>query len=387
MGTKADVVIIGGGALGCSIAYYLARKQASVIVLEKGEISQGASSRNTGGVHLSGKDSNVQALVQKSVGMFNNLHEELDADIEFRRKGSICLVQREEDLERRMNIMQRDQANGVDVSWLQPEEVVRIAPAFSTDVCGASWSPNDGQVNPIALTFAYARAARRLGAKIRTHCTATGIKMQADRIVAVDTDQGQIATPVVVNAANDRVQQILEMVGLTADLPPKRSFMMITEPMPHLLDAVIGLGTGDFTARQALDGKFHIGARGDYRFEMAGFDLSPTHRMIREISRRMTDIMPILGQARILRAFGGLVAYPDDILPLLGPVAERPGFFLAAGFYGAVTYSPVVGTSIAECVVDGKSQLDLDRFRFERFRDPDYRHTYEGGLRLTEKTK
>jgi sarcosine oxidase subunit beta len=385
--TKADVVIIGGGALGCAIAYYLARKKVSVVVLEKGEISQGASSRNTGAVHLSGKDPNVQALVQKSVAMFTDLSEELDADIEFRRKGSICLVQREEDLERRMDIMQRDQANGLDVSWLQPEEVVRIAPAFSTDVCGASWCPNDGQVNPLALTFAYARAAQRLGAEIRTHCTATGIKMQADRIVAVDTNQGQIATPVVVNAANDRVQQVLEMAGLAADLPPKRSFMMITEPMPHLLDAVIGLGTGDFTARQALDGKFHIGARGDYRFEMAGFDLRPTHRMIRQISQRVVDIMPILGQARILRAFGGLVAYPEDILPLLGPVAERPGFFLAAGFYGAITYSPAVGISIAECVVDGKSQLDLERFRFERLSKPDYQYTYNGDLRLTENTK
>lgn len=384
MGRSADAVVIGGGVLGCATAYYLAKKGQSVILLEKDEICQGASSRNTGAIHLSGKDPADKILAEESICILTDLHEELEQDFEYERTGAICIIQREEDLERRLGIMKRDQEYGIDVTFLQPEEVVRIAPSFSTDICGAVWCPTDGHLNPIKLTFAYARAAVRLGVELCTHTQATGIQMQGDKIVAVETGNGTIATHVVVNAVGAHAERVFEMVGLGVNLPPKRSFMMITEPMPRLLDAVIGLGTGDFTARQARDGKFHVGARGDYQFEMAGYDLRPTHRMIQWISHRMVEIMPAVGNARVLRAFGGLVSYPDDMLALLGPVPERPGFFLATGFYGGVTYAPVVGRSIAELIVDGKSQIDLMRYRFERLLDPEYSHTYQGVLRLTE---
>jgi sarcosine oxidase subunit beta len=385
MGQSVDAVVIGGGVLGCATAYYLARKGQSVILLEKDEICQGASSRNTGAIHLSGKDPADKILAEESIRIFKDLHEELDQDFEYECTGSICLIQREEDLERRLGIMKRDQDYGIDVTFLQPEEVRRIAPAFSTNICGAVWCPTDGHLNPIKLTFAYARAAERLGAEIRTHAEAVDIHMQGDKIVAVKTKDGTISTHVVVNAVGAHAEQVFNMMGMDVNLPPKRSFMMITEPMPRLLDAVIGLGTGDFTARQAQDGKFHVGARGDYQFEMAGYDLGPTHRMIQWVSRRMVGIMPALANARVLRAFGGLVSYPDDMLALLGSVRGRPGFFLATGFYGGVTYAPVVGRSIAELIVEGKSQIDLTRYRFERLLDPDYAHTYQGVLMLTER--
>lgn len=385
MSRSADVVVIGGGVLGCATAYYLAKKGRHVVLLEKDEICQGASSRNTGAIHISGKDPADKVLARESVRMFTNLHEELGAGFEFERTGAICLIQREQDLERRLWIMRRDQEAGVDVTFLQPRDVVKIAPAFSTDVQGAVWCPTDGHLNPVKLTFAYARAARRLGAEIRTHLRADGVRMRGDSIEAVETNDGAISTHVVVNAAGAHAEQVFEMVDLEMNLPPKRSFMMITEPMPRLLDAVIGLGTGDFTARQAIDGKFHVAARGDYQFEYAGYDWRPTHRMIQWISQRMVEIIPATGQARVLRAFGGLVSYPDDMLALLGPVQERPGLFLATGFYGGVTYAPVVGRSIAEMIVEGKSQIDLHRFRIERLADPEYAHTYEGVLSLTAK--
>jgi len=337
---SADAVVIGGGALGCATAYYLAQKGQSVVVLEKGEICEGASSRNTGAIHVSGKDPADQVLAQESARIFLALHEELGAGYEYRRTGAICLIQREQDLERRVGIMRRDQQAGIEVHWLEPADVVKIAPAFSTNVIGAVWCPSDGHLNPIKLTFAYAEAAKRLGAEVRNHAPATGIVWQGGRIEAVNTPQGPIATHVVVNAAGAYAQQIFSMIGIELHLPPKRSFMMITEPCPHLLDAVIGLGTGDFTARQADDGKFHVGARGDYAFEMAGFDLRPTHRMIHSISQRMVTIMPALHKARILRAFGGLVSYPDDMLALLGPVKERPGFYLAPDSTGASAMPP-----------------------------------------------
>jgi sarcosine oxidase subunit beta len=385
MKDTADVVVVGGGVLGCATAYYLAQKGSSVVLVEKDELCQGASSRNTGAIHISGKDSADKVLARESVRVFETLHEELGEEFEFERTGAICLIQREEDLERRLGIMRRDQEMGIDVTFLQPEEVVKIAPSFSTRICGAIWCPTDGHLNPIKLTLAYARGAKRLGAEIRTHTRAIAIRMEGNRIQAVETSEGSIATHTVVNAVGAHAEEIFRMVGLDVDLPPRRSFMMITEPMPRLLDAVIGLGTGDFTARQAKDGKFHVGARGDYAFEIAGYDLRPTHRMIQHISRRMVEIMPAVGQARVLRGFGGLVSYPDDMLALLGPGQDRPGFFLATGFYGGVTYAPTVGRSVAELIVEGKSQIDLGRFRFERLFDPEYYHEYEGVLRLTEK--
>ena len=385
MKRSADAVVVGGGALGCATAYYLAQRGQSVVVLEKGEICEGASSRNTGAIHVSGKDPADQVLAREAARLFLTLHEELGAGFEYRRTGAICLIQREQDVERRVGIMRRDQQAGIEVHWLEPAEVVKIAPAFSTNVIGAIWCPSDGHLNPIKLTYAYAGAAQRLGAEVRNHTPATGIVWQGDQIEAVNTPQGPIKTHVVVNAAGAYAQQILHMAGLELNLPPKRSFMMITEPCPHLLDAVIGLGTGDFTARQADDGKFHVGSRGDYAFEMAGFDQRPTHRMIQWVSQRMVGIMPALHNARVLRAFGGLVSYPDDMLALLGPVKERPGFYLATGFYGGICYAPVVGQSIAELITEGRSRISLERYRFERLLDPAYEHRYEGVLILTEK--
>src|SRR6056297_579565 len=192
MKNSADVVIIGGGVQGCSIAYNLAKRgQKNIVILEKDTCANGSSGRCGAGIRQQfGTEMNC-ILARDSIKIFEQLSEELDYDIEFNQKGYLILAYTEKEVSQFKKNIQLQQRLGIDSRLVTPEEAREIVPPLDTkDVLAASYCPKDGNVNPMLTTFAYAEAAQRLGVKLYKFTEAQNIESEHNQVTAVLTDQG-----------------------------------------------------------------------------------------------------------------------------------------------------------------------------------------------------
>ncbi len=199
---NADVVVSGGGVIGASIAYHLARRKIRIVLFEKGDPAGGSSGACGGTVFLQTKSPGPNLkLALASANRFQHLEEELAADIEYVNRGGMIIIAKEEERETLEHLVDRQQKTGLDVSLLDQEQARDLEPALSPEILGAAFSPMDSQVSPWHLTFAFIKAARRHGARVCTGTRVTGIRRSSHRIKSVETDKGEIETETVVNSA------------------------------------------------------------------------------------------------------------------------------------------------------------------------------------------
>jgi sarcosine oxidase subunit beta len=190
---KADVLIIGGGIMGGSLAYNLAKEKKKVIVVEKSHVGAEASGRNAGGVRCQGRAPSELPLALKSIEIWLGLSQELSFDVEYKRVGNVSVGTTPEQMAFLEARVKREQEMGLGVRMITPEEVFKLAPSLARkDILGGTYCPTDGTANPIRTSFAFARAARALGAKIYTHAEVTGIELAGDEIRAVETTRGKM---------------------------------------------------------------------------------------------------------------------------------------------------------------------------------------------------
>ena len=186
--SSADVVVIGGGAVGISITYYLAKYGVQVCLVEKADLGAGASRACLGHIMLQTKTTGPKLeFARESVGLFHSLEEELETDFEFENKGSMIVAQTEVEADFVRAKVRDLQAAGIDVTFVDADEARSLQSALSKDICGASYCTEDCIINPLNLIVAYARAARRLGATIETCTEVIGIERQENQISAVLT--------------------------------------------------------------------------------------------------------------------------------------------------------------------------------------------------------
>ncbi|MEE9198582.1 MAG: FAD-binding oxidoreductase, partial [Dehalococcoidia bacterium] len=216
---QADVVIIGGGIIGCATAYYLAKRGADVVVVEKGELSDEQSGRNWGWIRQQGRNPREIPLVMLSIRLWSQLAGELTSDIEWLQSGSLRLGYDEEEMAHLEAWTKGAQEAGLDTSVLSAAEVKSLIPALEGPYRGGAYTPTDGQAEPRTATIAVATAARECGAKIYTHCAAEGLEVANGAVTEVVTERGAIRAPVVVCAAGAWSGKVGRMVGL--DLPQR----------------------------------------------------------------------------------------------------------------------------------------------------------------------
>ncbi len=367
----AAVVIVGGGVVGCSIAYHLARRGLrDVLVVERDAVGAGTTSKAAGGIRAQFATETEIRFSLESRRVFETFAEEFGVDPGYARIGYLFLVADEADLrgfEARMALQRR---LGVDVRCLAPEDAARLVPGLHVgDLIAAVWGPEDGMAGPAEVTEGFARRAREHGARIVEGVEVTAIDVVAGRVRGVRTTAGAVASPRVVNAAGPAAARVARLAGVEVPVRPRRRHIFYTDPFPDL-PGPVPLTTdraSGFYFRKELDAL--LLSPGDV--EDIGADLTAPvdWAMASELVHKAVHRLPVLERARIAGGWAGLRPLTPDDHAIIGPAPGVEGFFLAVGFGGhGFQHSPATGRLVAEWLLDGTPSMDLSLFDPGRFR-------------------
>ena len=370
MKRKADVVIIGGGINGCSLAYQLAKHDIDVVIIEKHFLTSGATGSCGAGIRQQWSTRENTHLAIESVKIFEHLSTELGHDIEFRQGGYlICIHDTKEMKQAEQNVaMQR--SLGLKVDLIDPDGIKRIVPVADVGgmrAIGATFCPTDGHANPFKTTFAFAHAARSLGTTIYTHTEVMDITTTGKKVSAVKTTKGTIRTPLVVNAAGVRSKQVAEMIGIHLPNKPFRKEAMATERLQPMFEAmIISFKDGIYFSQQA-EGQIVGGI--PIPEERSGFYTMPTYLFLKHMSQTLTRYIPPLKNVNMLRHWTGFYDVTPDARPILGESKQIQGFIQCNGFSGhGFMLAPMVSKLLSDYISSGKTSDILDSLQAERFK-------------------
>ncbi len=419
---QADVVVIGGGIVGCAAAYYLAKRNAKVILLEKGRIGGEQSSRNWGFVRIQGRDPDEVPLIVESNRIWQNLESELEADIEWVQGGNLAIAKDEQRAQRFRDWIPVARDFGVQTQLLTGAQIEALIPGIKGPFTAGMYTAADGHAEPAKATEAFANAARELGADIRTYCAAESIEVVNGQVSGVETENGYILTSVVINAAGAHSAKLARMVGLSLPQRVVRATVAQTTPVQPITP--IGTWAPGVAFRQKRDGTFNIagGASSihditlesfrqarmfmpNYIKNRSIFQLNVGGELLRDAQRTLpwsparehpfahtVDVEPepdratavesikgfvnlfpeLYGKVKIRRMWAGMIDATPDAVPVIGEADELPGFIFATGFSGhGFAFGPIAGRLVSELILDGRPSLDLHAFRFNRFAEGD----------------
>ena len=372
MNNHADVIIVGGGIIGCAAAYYLTKKGCSVLVLEGSkDIGNGGSSRNGGGVRQSGRDPRELPLAMYGIkNLWPTLSEELEVDCEYHQDGNLRLGKTEKHLEILQGLADRARACGLDVRMIEGDEVRAINPYLSDEVIGASWCPTDGHANPLTTTLGYYKMARRLGARFITEEPVIALKKIKGHLRQVITAENVYECDTVILAAGLGSRDIAATVGIDIPMQPAMLESLVTEAQPPMFDQMLGTAEADFYGHQTKHGSFVFGGTSG----LEGFTKDNHTPVTSSISapstcRGIIKYFPILKDAKIVRTWAGWMDLCADKVPVISPVSEVPGLILACGFSGhGFGIAPAVGTVLSQLALHEPTAVDLHELRYDRFR-------------------
>lgn len=367
---NCDVVIIGGGIIGTSIAYSLSKRKIDVIVVEKGDLASGTSGSCDGFIFMQSKKPGIHLeIALESLKMMQNLVNEFKRDIEYEKNGGMILIESAEDVPQMREYAKKQRSSGLDVEFLGPSEAKAIEPSLSSNIAGAIFSTMDAHVNPVYLCLAYAESAKELGARILLNTEVINIEVSNKKVRGVETTKGKIKADVVVNSAGVYAPQVAKFIGLDVQIIPRRGQIAVTEPIPKLIKSVMicnkyikskfnpdqsdQLGLG-LSLEQTRSGNLLIGSTREF----AGFDRRVSPEGIKAILNNATRFVPEISELNIIRAFAGLRPYTVSGLPIIEKSKDIDGFIVSAGHEGdGIALSPITGEIVADLVTKGKSDL------------------------------
>lgn len=376
MNKTADVIIIGGGVVGCAAAYYLAKRGIhNVIVLEATKsIGHGGSGRNGGGVRQSGRD--VRELPYAMYGiqhLWPTLSEELGVDVEYTQKGNLRLGKTEAHLKKLQTLTENAQSVGLDVRMIDGKEVQEICPYLSKDIIGASWCPTDGHANPLTTTLGYYKRALEMGVRFFTEAEVKELKKVKGKVRKVIlSDDTVFEGETIILAAAYESRYIARTVGI--DIPMTRLIdeCLITEKQPHMFDIMLGTATADFYGHQTQHGSFVFGS--DCGYEEVTDLKDPSELLTNSMTlsascRAIMGYIPALKDAKIVRSWAGWLDNAFDGVPFISKVDEAEGLILACGFTGhGFGTAPAVGLMLSQMVAGEDTVVDISALRYDRFR-------------------
>ncbi|AEG60524.1 NAD(P)/FAD-dependent oxidoreductase [Desulforamulus ruminis] len=370
MNKTADYVVIGGGVIGCSIAYNLARKGARKIVLiEKKYLTSGATGRCGAGLRMQfGTETNC-LLAKKSIEIYEHLEEELDyqGSIELKQGGYLLLAYTEKMVEQFHKNLGVQHQLGIPSRWVTPEESKEIVPHLNTQgLLGATFCQKDGHCNPFKTTDAYAKAASRLGVEIMTYTEVTRLLSRDGKITGVETDKGVIESPVVILCAGSYSKDLAATIGIDLPLTPERHQILVTEPVEMMQEPMVMSFYHGLYCQQVPHGSFVMGL-GDPN-EPKEYNQNSSWQFLHEMAAKVTFLLPPLANLRVVRQWAGLYDLTPDRQQILGSVPGIEGFHLAAGFSGhGFMIAPMTGRLMAEYILGEETSLPISMFDFSRF--------------------
>jgi len=374
MKKSADIIIVGGGCMGASVAYHLSQRGITNVVLLERESALGAGStgRNAGGVrHQFSSEANIRLSIE-SIGALERFRDEVGAEVDLHQDGYLFLLSTPDSVEafRASVALQRDL--GVDVEWLNADDAAKLAPGLTTDgVLAATFCRRDGIADPSGVTMGFAKAAQAAGVVISRDTEVTGIRTSGGRIAGVETTRGRIDAPVVVNAAGPHARAIGLMAGVDVPVDPYRRHIFIAQPpadgrwqVPVSRIMVIDFDTTFYFHREGAGVLFGMGDRN----ERPTFDLTVQWDFLEQVTPVAVRRLPALAEAPIAHAWAGLYEMTPDANPIVGAADDLPGFFLIAGFSGhGFQHSPAAGRILADIIAGHDPGFDLTPFALRRF--------------------
>ncbi|MFQ5846565.1 MAG: NAD(P)/FAD-dependent oxidoreductase [Candidatus Methylomirabilales bacterium] len=365
-----DVCIIGGGIVGCSIAYHLARSsRLKVVLLEQGHLGGGSTGRSAGGIRRQFLTEIHIQLSIESVKMFQAFREETGWDPDFREIGYLFLQSTEEERTRFRKAVELQRRLGVSVEVLRPVEIGRLAPCLRVDdLLEGTYSPGDGYASPLQVVWGYAERAAGLGVRLRERCEVTGVRVRGGRVLGVETGDGAIAAPVVVNAGGPYAGAVGRMAGAMVPVTPWRRQLFVSAPVPELAREVpVTIDVHRDWYFRPEEGGALIPARTDRE---SSFNTAVDWEMVPEVRARAVHRLPALADVEIVRGWAGLYDISPDNHPILGE-SEVRGFYLACGFSGhGFMHGPVAGKLMAELILNGQTTgIDIAPLSPRRFQE------------------
>ena len=377
--SQAQVVIIGGGVGGCSIAYHLTLMGwKDVVLIERHELTAGSTWHSAGLVGQLRSDANLTRMMRYSTDLYRRLKAETGQDTGWREVGGLRLASSPERMEENKRLVGMARSFGMPMEILSPKEAQKMFPMINLDgVLGAVYTPTDGVIDPTGLTNALAAGARSRGARIFLDTNVEKINLKDGRVDEVVTDQGTIKTEIVVNAAGQWGGEVGRMVGLTLPVVPMAHLYIITRPIegvghdiptlrdPDLLvywrEEVGGLVTGGYEREPAPFGL--NGIPKDFKYQL----LPPDWERFAPLMENSIKRVPAVETAEIIQLLNGPEGFTPDGEFLLGPTSVK-GFWVACAFCAhGLAGAGGIGKVMAEWIIDGTPEWDMWRLDVRRF--------------------
>lgn len=381
MKNTADVVIIGGGCMGASVAYHLAQRDVTDVILIEREPQLGTAStgRNAGGFrHQFSHPANIE-LSKESIALFANFEAAVGYPIDFWPDGYLFLLSSPASVAGFERNVALQRAHGISVDWLSPREAAELCPGLGVEgVLAATYCGADGIADPNGVTQGFAKAAQARGVEIRRGEEVLGISVEGGRVTHVETSAGTIATYNVVNAAGAWAQGIGGLAGVHTPVSPERRHIFIAQPpgggswdaqahrdrVPQSRLMVIDFESTFYFHREGGGLLFGMGDPE----EVPGFDITVRWDFLPKVIEVAMKRLPALADAAVSHAWAGLYEMTPDHNPIIGPAAEVSGFYTIAGFSGhGFQHAPAAGRILADLLTGKDPDFDIAPFRPDRF--------------------
>jgi sarcosine oxidase, subunit beta len=367
---RAEIAIVGGGVMGLSIAYHLARRGVrDIVVIERGYLAEGASGRNGGGVRQQWSTEINIRLMQESVDLCRRFAVDLGVNVWFRQGGYLFLARSAKEVARLEKNIAVQNRCGVATKMLDPAAAREIVPELDiTGVVGAAYNSTDGILFPWPFLWGYARQAAAHGVRIFTQTAVTNLTANADGSFTLDTPRGSVRARRVINATGAWSPQLAIKIGVHVPTYPIRHEICSSEPLkPFLRPMVSELSSGLYCS-QSMRGEIVGGVT--LPGHGSTYSMGSTLEFLATYARRLVRLMPILGDIKILRQWAGPYDQSPDGNPIVGAAPDHPNFFLACGFVGhGFMMAPIVGKLYAEWLTGGPKHEIFERHTLARFHD------------------
>ena len=388
MKNTADVVIIGGGCMGASVAYHLAKRDVTDVVLIEREAQLGTAStgRNAGGFrHQFSHPANIE-LSKESIALFADFEQQVGQPIDFWPDGYLFLLSSAASVDAFKANVVLQRAHGIKVDWMTAQDAAELCPGLAVDgVLAATYCGDDGIADPNGVTQGFAKAAQSLGVEIRRGEEVTGITVDGGRVTHVETTAGRIATYNVVNAAGAWAQQVGRLAGVDVPVVPERRHIFIAQPP--------GGGSWDDTSHREkvpasrlmvidFESTFYFHREGGGLLfgmgdpdERPGFDITVRWDFLPKVIEVAVKRLPALADAAVSHAWAGLYEMTPDHNPIIGAASSVSGFYTIAGFSGhGFQHAPAAGRILADLMTGRDPQFDVSPFAHDRFQRNDAHH-------------
>lgn len=380
----AEVAIIGGGIVGCSIAYYVAKAGMDCMLIEKNDIASGTSSSCDGNVSIVDKDPGFDSQMSwKSQELIAELEHELDLPYEYRALGSILVCDNEDEAEAAKDWVKTQSDSGLKFNFLTNADIRRESPYFAHDIPGGLECETDSLINPYLFCYSLIDKAKQYGLKLQTNSEVTSISKKED--FTIETAAGTFTAKKVVNAAGPWAPFIGEMLDLQIPIVPRKGHIMVgSRANPVMLRNVMEFGylMNKFGRERKVDPitekhgvalvleptdsqNFLLGSSREF----VGYDKRVDYNVVRNMANRALRFFPAMNDFNMIRTYTGFRPFTEDHLPIVSPVEEVPGLYIAAGHEGdGISMATVTGKLIEE-LIQGKEDtvIPTEPLRFSRF--------------------